>query len=186
MEPISKSVAAEANEELCREVSGKEIKEAAFQLGAIKAPRVDGYPDTFYQFYWEIVRLELIRVIQGFFGTSYMPHNLNYIDIALVPTTSDPETPAQFRPISLCNVLYKIPHSFLISSQSAFISGRAIQENIIVAHEAFHHLGAKKKGKRVECALQIDMSKAYDKIEWAFLERVMLKRDSMSTGCHGY
>lgn len=105
-----------------------------------------------------------------------MPREWNETDIVLVPKVKVSEMMSQFRPISLCNMCYIISKvmvlrlkSFLpqmiIDNQVAFLSQRMIHDNIIVAHEAFHYMKRKKKGKVGELGLNIDMKKAYDRLE---------------------
>jgi hypothetical protein len=75
----------------------------------------------------------------------------------------------------LANRLKKVLPSIISPSQSAFIPGRLIIDNILVAFEALHTMDAKMKGKEGFMALKLDMSKAYDRVEWHFLESVMRK-----------
>ena len=91
------------------------------------------------------------------------------------------------RPISLCNVVYKIITKMLANrmksifpgiiskNQSAFVAERFITDNFMIAFESVHFLKRRKQGKEGIAALKIDMSKAYELIEWKFLEDMMRK-----------
>lgn len=138
----------------------KEITGAVFQLGASKAPGANGYNGFFFQNYWHLVGPDVIAAILHFFTSGIMPPSLNSIDPVLLPKVLDPEELSQFRPISLCNFLYKVVSKVLVDrlksylpdiisqEQSTFISGRLIQDNIVVAHEVFHFLKRKKRGQK--------------------------------------
>lgn len=60
-------------------------------------------------------------------------------------------------------------------AQSAFISGRTIQDNFIIAFEAIHAMKNKRKGGRGDMALKIDISKAQYRVDWSYLEKIMGK-----------
>ena len=88
---------------------------------------------------------------------------------------------ADLRLISLCNALFKIITKaienrlkttlpvIISEDQIVFVLGRLITDNIMIAFEINHFLKRKTKGKDGVAALKIDMSKAYDKVEWSFL-----------------
>ncbi|KAM1040233.1 hypothetical protein ACFX2C_029546 [Malus domestica] len=91
-----------------------------------------------------------------------------------------PGVNGQFCPISLCNFSYKVFSKILVNrlkpwlpniispTQNAFVGGRQIQDNIVIAHEVFHLLKLRKVKTKCEFAMKIDMNKAYDRIEWDF------------------
>jgi hypothetical protein len=92
-----------------------------------------------------------------------------------------------WRPIALCNVLYKLLSKFLANrlkkvlhkciadSQSAFVPGRSILDNALVAIELGHYMKTKTKGDEKRVALKLDISKVYDRIDWSYLKDVMYK-----------
>jgi hypothetical protein len=101
--------------------------------------------------------------------------NLTYI--VLIPKLKNLSCVMEFRPISLCNVLYKILSKvlsnrlkkvlpFIISpTQSAFFLGQLISDNILVAYETLHTMHTGMRGKKGFMVVKLDMSKAYDRVE---------------------
>ena len=93
----------------------------------------------------------------------------------------------EFRPINLSNVTYKIIAKVLSNklkavlpqiiteNQSAFLFERLITDNILVAFEIIHYLNNKWEGKESFMAVKLDMSKAFDRVKWGFIEAVMEK-----------
>ncbi|XP_058723191.1 uncharacterized protein LOC131594996 [Vicia villosa] len=165
--------------------TGEEVKEALFQMHPLKAPGPDGLPSLFYQKYWNIVGPEITHLALEVLNNNMDPSSINNTFIALIPKCKHPKSPKDYRPISLCNVLMKIItktianriKSFLPDiideEQSAFVKGRLITDNALVALECFHWMKKKKKGKRGFMALKLDMSKAYDRVEWDFIFKVL-------------
>ncbi|XP_074346852.1 uncharacterized protein LOC141685659 [Apium graveolens] len=114
-------------------------------------------------------------------------NNLNATNIILIPKKKVPINMGDLRPIALCNVTYKLISKVLANrmkpilnlvvspNQSAFIPGRLITDNIMVSFEVVHYLKRKKVGKDGYMAIKLDMSKAYDRVEWYFVEAIMRK-----------
>ena len=121
-----------------------------------------------------------------FSNNEFYPEH-NHTNICLIPKVYPPTGMSEFRPIAMCNVFYKIickilinrlktHHSSIISeNQQAFIPGRVISDNIIVAHEIFHSLKVRKRQENSYMAVKTDITKAYDRLEWSFLEITMRK-----------
>lgn len=80
-----------------------------------KASGLDGFGPQFFQAYWPIVGSELITTIKRFFHHGQLPLALNHTIIALIPKIENPENPNHFRPISLCNTIYKAISKLLVS-----------------------------------------------------------------------
>jgi hypothetical protein len=131
------------------------------------------------------VKVEVCQTILGFLNHDVFDVDLNATYIALIPKLKNPTKVTDYRLISLCNVLYKLiskvlanrlkkvlPH-IISPKQSAFIPGRLIIDNILVAFEAMHTMDRRMKGREGFMALKLDMSKAYDRVEWGFLEAIM-------------
>ena len=125
--------------------------------------------------------------IQGFFHNSVILKAINHTIISLIPKVDCPIEIKQFRPISLCQVVYKALAKILVNrlkrflsrciskNQSAFVLGRQILDNVILSHELLHFLKNKRAGRNGFMAIKLDMSKAYDRVEWIFLARIMEK-----------
>jgi hypothetical protein len=105
---VEPQITEEMNESLCKEFSGEEILDALFQIGPLKAPGPDGFPTWFFQRHWDIMKQYVTRGMQDFFATGKMPPGVNETSIVLLPKKDEPELLKDFRPISLCNVIYKV------------------------------------------------------------------------------
>lgn len=105
----------------------------------------------------------------------------------MIPKCDSPKHLKDLRPISLCNVLYKVFAKVLANimnsiitniiseAQSSFMSGRAITDNSFEVFEIIHFMKRKNKGKTWDIALKIDINKAYGRIDKGFFEHMLTK-----------
>ena len=100
---------------LNKPISDFEIKWAVFQLGAHKAPGPYGIPAFFFQAFWDIVKEDVTRAVQAFFHSSSLFKPLNHSYIVLIPKKPFPNEVSHFRPISLCNVIYKVVSKVMVN-----------------------------------------------------------------------
>ncbi|XP_048594891.1 uncharacterized protein LOC106358645 [Brassica napus] len=184
---VPATITGDMNNNLTAPVSEWEIKLALFAMHPEKAPGPDGMTALFYQKSWDIIKEDLTLMVNKFLFEGTMATGLNDTNICLIPKTTRPNEMAQFRPISLCNVSYKIISKVLCQrlkrvlpgliseTQSAFVAGRQISDNIMIAQEMFHALRTKPSGRSKRMVIKTYMSKAYDRMEWSFIEAVMRK-----------
>uniref|UniRef100_A0A803NMW7 Reverse transcriptase domain-containing protein n=1 Tax=Cannabis sativa TaxID=3483 RepID=A0A803NMW7_CANSA len=170
------------------------VRDTVFDLHPLKAPGPDGLSGCFFRKYWDIVGRNFCDVVIDFFRMGSMNLNLNSTFIYLIPNSKNPERIEQFRPISLCNFLYKVIAKILSNRlrplmdvlvspfQYAFILGRWIAESSILTQEIVHKI-YHKKGKGGLMAIKLDMHKPYDKMEWCFLHRVLLENIFNEKNC---
>lgn len=196
MEEIVSSVSNEMNMSLDQEPTDEEIKGALFQMHPNKAPGPDGMHALFFQKFWPLLGKDIILFVKSWSRGSVKLHDVNKTCVVLIPKCKNPKWLTEFRPISCCNVLYKIISKTLANKlkpllgdiislhQSAFVPKRLITDNALIALEIFHAMKRKNGGKDGTVALKLDMKKAYDRVEWSFLEQVMYKMGFCDSWVH--
>lgn len=149
-------ITEEENDVLKKIPSLEEIKAVLFEMKDQKALGLDGFPALFYKQLWPTVGNDLIKVVTSFFMKGTMPKEVNCSLIVLIPKISNPTSINHFKPISLCNVIYKIISKLLVAklqpllnklispTQSAFIPNRWIYENQIIVQEILHSFKSRK------------------------------------------
>ena len=108
LDAVEARVTREMNEELISDLREEEVRCALNQMHPTKSPCPDGMSPIFFQKYWDIVRPDVINYVLHSLNSSVLPRNLNDTYICLIPKVNCPQKITEFRPISLCNVLYKI------------------------------------------------------------------------------
>ena len=169
--------------DLVRLVFSEEVKVAMFSINGGRAPGLDGYIIHFFQVCWSIVGKEVEEAIIQFFTTNELLPAFNSTIVALVPKCKNPNCIRDYRPISCCTMVYKCITKILANkikkyllvvigrSQSAFIQGRSITDNIFMAQEL--EKGYERSTLSSRCAIKIDLQKAFDSLDWNFLLKVM-------------
>ena len=161
-------------------VTGKEVFDGLGRMKPFKAPSPDGMHASFYQRNWNIVKEVVVREVCSIFSSGVMPNHLNQTLITLIPKCTGDDYLGLFRPISLCNTIYKIVTKLIVQRirplldklvsplQIAFVLGRRGLDNMIIVQKLIHTMST-KKGNQGYMAIKIDLEKAYDRLEWHFI-----------------
>ncbi|XP_074323839.1 uncharacterized protein LOC141660751 [Apium graveolens] len=129
---------------------------ATFAMHPDKASGMDRLNPSFFQAYWSIVAKDVCNFCQGFFETGDLPENMNTILACLIPKVKHPKK----------------------EQQSVFIENRLLTNNVLVAFEVNHHIHRNIQGAMWVVGLKVDVLKAYDMLEWTFIEYMHQKFDS--------
>uniref|UniRef100_A0A803PV25 Reverse transcriptase domain-containing protein n=1 Tax=Cannabis sativa TaxID=3483 RepID=A0A803PV25_CANSA len=184
---VQPKVSSVMNNDLLAEFGEEEVIRAVKEMNPTKAPGADGLPALFYQKFWSKLKVDVVAVSLNVLNNGADLQCLNDTVVALIPKVDKPQRIEEFRPISLCNVIYKIVSKCLANrmrvslgsvvsdSQSAFLKGRLIHDNAIVGYESLHVMRKDRFRNGSKVALKLDMAKAYDRVEWRFLEAMMVK-----------
>lgn len=155
------------------------------QMAPLKSPGPNSMPPIFYQHYWESIGDDVAKVVIFCLNLGVIPIELNHTYITFIPKVKSMEYMTKFRPIALCNILYKLILKVLVNclkkilpkiifeSQSTFQANKDISDNILVAFETFHHIKKRTSCKTSFMTLKLDISKAYDRVRQVFLLQLM-------------
>ena len=142
-----------------------------------KSSGPDGLNSGFYQRFWPLIGDQIFSATSQWLSIGAFPLGLNNTMIVLIPKCMNPSSMKELRPISLCNVLYKLVAKVLANrmkdvlcrlislSQAAFVHVHSITDNILLASEVLHYLKRCMRGRIGDVALKLDISKAYDKVD---------------------
>lgn len=148
-------------------VTGQEVKEALFSMDSSKAPNINKFNVYFFKKCWHIIGEDVIHAVQQFFSIGDLPKEVNMALITLIPKYDNASVVKDFKPIACCTVLYKIISKILSNrlkvvldtiisdSQSTFVKGRLIFDNIILNHELIKSYTRKQLSRR--CMMKVDI-----------------------------
>ena len=176
---INKSLSHDQVLDMDQEDSREEIIVAFLSIHPNKAPGPDGFNGHFFRETWDSIGKDIIAGVKYFFDTGRLLKELNATAITLLPKVKNPSSLHDFRPISCCSTIYKciskvtanrlkrVLPSLIDKSQTAFIKGRHISDNILLTQELFRNYH--RKDSPVRGAIKVDLKKAFDYVRWEFI-----------------
>lgn len=169
---------------MVRPVSDTEIKEAMFSIDDDKAAGPDGFTSKFFKAAWSVVSVDVCAAVKEFFSSGKLLGEFNANVISLIPKLQVPLKVSDYRPIAYVNVIYKCINkvitnrlkeglcSLIDCNQSAFIPGRQISDNILLAQEFVKRYNWTRDVSK--CSFKVDIQKAYDIVNWDFLKKCLV------------
>lgn len=165
--------------------SMEEVRRIVIELNRHITSGPDGMTGAFYQDAWAIIGQDIFRMVQAFFNGTELPRFVTLTNLVLIPKKVNVMNFSDLRPISLSNfvnkifsrIIYermkKVLPKMISKEQTGFVQGRSIAENILLVQEIITDI--RKRGKRPNMVIKLDMMKAYDRVEWSFLMNVLRK-----------
>ena len=167
------------------EFQAVEVQRALQQMDPLIAPGPYGMSPIFYKSFWHIVGEDISATVLATLNGGIVLDSIYSTFTSLIPKIKNPKKVSDFRHFSLCNIFYELiakvfvnrlklvlPH-VVSDSQTTFLFSCLITDNVLVAFETLHYLKRESQVKLSYMALKLNMSKAYDRIKWKFLEKIM-------------
>ena len=139
---IQRTVVDDFNPNMGGDFLAIEVQQAFSQMASLTTPGPDGMSLVFYKSFWHIVRKDVTAVVPQALNSGIVLESINTTFISLIPKIKNPKKVSDFRPISLCNMIYKLIVKVIANrlkffltksipdSQSAFLSRKLIIDNI--------------------------------------------------------
>ena len=131
-------------------LGNEEIRQAIFSIGGLKSPGEDGFQAIFFQKCWDILGSSVCEAVKTLWSNPERIQEVNKTLVTLIPKVERPERVQQFRPISLCNVIYKCVSKIIVNRmkssltnlispyQVSFVPRRNIHDNIIIVMKSLN------------------------------------------------
>lgn len=185
MDNIPSTITPEENNQTAADPTIQEIQAIINSMCGDNASRSDGFSGLFFQKRWGIIGEDATRVIKAFFCGHTLPRFITHTNLVLLPKKKSVKDFSDMRPISLCNFINKIISRLihvrlslviprLVSlNQMGFVKGKSITKNMLLVQEIIRDIWIRKKWHNV--VVKLDMAKAYDRVLWVFLTKVLRK-----------
>eukprot|EP00253_Pinus_taeda_P018458 PITA_18458 len=179
---IPNVVTRDQNLALMRKITMEEVEDIVRNMKRNKAPGPDGYTVEFFQAGWHFLATEVLEVVEEARINQRIWPGINSTLLTLISKTNQADQAEGFRPIALCNVIYKIVASVVAQrlksilpsiispEKTGFVEGRQILDGLVVAQEVIHTLKTKKEKGML---IKLDLSKSYDRLSWKYLETIL-------------
>jgi len=169
-------VTHDMNEAFAQPYTKIEVETALNQMHPHEAPGLNGMNLYFFQKFWDTVSNGVSAIVLAIIDGHLIPPRLNHTFVALIPKKPRLDSIQKYHPVSLCKVIYKLVKKVIVNryklilpniisdTQSAFIQGKLIIDNILIAFEIFHAM--KGDGRtNGDMVVKLDISKAFDRVE---------------------
>jgi hypothetical protein len=182
---VDNCVSPEENIKMAITFSEWELDEVLAQTKTETAPGPDGLPVAFFKSFWNLVRPLILGILNDFTLGRVDISWLNFGILSLLPKVTGADSIKLFRPIALINVVSKfiskafairlalIAHRTISLAQTTFIKGRCLLDGALALHEIIDEL---KSANHKAVILKLDFEKAYDRVSWAFLRSILLRK----------
>ncbi|KAL9680391.1 hypothetical protein QQ045_018270 [Rhodiola kirilowii] len=180
---IKPKISPKKNNMLTRIPDEEEVKAAVYWMNHSSSLGPDGFTSKFFVSCWNIIKSDLLDAVKGFFVGLQLPKHMSSAHIILLPMVKNAMSFDKVRPISRCNFVHKILSRILndrlklvlpdliSEEQAGFVEGRNIHKTIGLAHDIVNDIENKSFGGNV--VVKLDMSKAYDRLSWRFLLKML-------------
>lgn len=160
LENLAGKVTDIMNEKLPKEYTKDEVYKVLQYMNPTKALGLEGVAFTFFQKFSHITNKSITVAVLKALNSGEISHSINHTFITLIPKKKSPIKVTDFRLISLCNVIYKLISKVIVNrlklvipfiiydSQSVFVPGKLIINNVLIAYELIHYLWQKRIGKK--------------------------------------
>ncbi|KAA3462691.1 reverse transcriptase [Gossypium australe] len=157
---IENNISPVINIALLSTYTSEEVYAALKGMRPTKAPGPNGFQALFFQRYWHIIGEEVTIFCLGILNNDHSFGPFNQTDIVLIPKTPNPTSLVNFGPIGLCSIIYKVVAKTIANrlqvvirrcidaTQSAFVPGSLISDNVLLAYEILHTFQQKRTGKK--------------------------------------
>eukprot|EP00253_Pinus_taeda_P021309 PITA_21309 len=184
LDGIPSSISVEMNHQIESEVTMDEVKRALYAMNLDKSPGPDGFTASLLQNCWDIVGKDLYKMVHKSQACKKLGGSTNSSFLALIPKEKGANNFNRFRPISLCNIGYKLITKVIANrlrhilpkvireNQGGFIHGRHLVDNFTLVQEAI--ISSQQRKEQV-MAIKLDLANAFDRVNHSFLLNVLKK-----------